>query len=99
MMRTRSRQLATARSRFDETSQNPPSAASESAISTIALTATRPARRRSRSASPIRKPSMARSALVLHDAPALERDRAPPEGRGEPGLVGGEHDGGRKSVG
>ena len=57
MMRTRSRHRATARSRFTESSQNPPSAASDSVISTIALTATRPARRRSRTASPIRNPS------------------------------------------
>src|SRR5437764_283798 len=74
MMRTRSRHRATARSRFAESSQNPPSAASDRVISTIALTATRPARRRSRSASPIRNPST-RSALVLHEPPALERER------------------------
>src|SRR3972149_6100304 len=43
MMRTRSRQLATARSRFDETSQNPPSAASESAVSTHPRTPPPPA--------------------------------------------------------
>src|SRR2546422_4399359 len=57
MTRTRSRHRATARSRFSESSQNPPSAASDSVISTTALTATRPARRRSRTASPIRNPS------------------------------------------
>src|SRR5206468_10653502 len=91
MMRTRSRHRATARSRFTESSQNPPSAASDSVISTIALTATRPARRRSRSASPIRNPST-RSALVLHEPPALERERPSPERLREVRLVRREHD-------
>src|SRR5919198_3606381 len=92
MMRTRSRHRATALSRFAESSQNPPSAASESVISTIALTATRPARRMSRTASPIRNPSTP-SALVLHEPPALERERSSPEGLREVGLVRREHDG------
>src|SRR5256886_7075021 len=91
MMRTRSRHRATARSRFTESSQNPPSAASESVISTIALTATRPPGRRSRTASPIRNPSTP-SALVFHDPSTLERDRPSPERAREVGLVRGEHD-------
>src|SRR5262245_36742605 len=90
-MRTRSRQRATARSRLDDTSQKPPSAASESEISTIALMATRPARRRSRSASPTRNPTT-RSALVLHDVAAIERQGAALERRGQARLVGGQHD-------
>src|SRR5258705_1534781 len=90
-MRTRSRHWATARSRLDDTSQKPPSAASESVISTIALTATRPALLRSRSASPTRNPTT-RSALVLHDMAAVERQGAAPERRGQPGLMGGQHD-------
>ena len=57
MMRTRSRQCAVAWPTFVDTSQKPPRAASESVISKMAATATRPARRRSRSASPMRKPS------------------------------------------
>src|SRR5439155_384934 len=56
-----------------------------------ALTATRPARRRSRTASPIRNPSTP-SALVFHDPSALERDRPSPERAREVGLVRGEHD-------
>jgi hypothetical protein len=40
-----------------ESSQNAPAATSESVMSTIALTATRPARRKSRTASLIKKPS------------------------------------------
>src|SRR5436309_1953322 len=78
MTRTRSRHRATARSRFSESSQNPPSAASDSVISTTALTATRPARRRSRTASPIRNPSTP-SALVFHDPSAPERARPSPK--------------------
>src|SRR5438034_1310292 len=94
MTRTRSRHRATARSRFSESSQNPPSAASDSVISTTALTATRPARRRSRTASPIRNPSTP-SALVFHDPSAPERDRPSPE-RGhctlpEPPEIVAEH--------
>src|SRR5258706_13111102 len=90
-MRTRSRHWATARSRLDDTSQKPPSAASESVISTIALTATRPALLRSRSASPTRNPTT-RSALVLHDMAAVERQGAALERRGQPGLTGAQHD-------
>src|SRR4029453_6011695 len=90
-MRTRSRHRATARSRLDDTSQNPPSAASESVISTIALTATRPALRRSRSASPIRNPTPP-SALVLHNVAGVERQGAALERGGQARLVGGQHD-------
>src|SRR3990167_7479220 len=93
MMRTRSRQRPAARSRFADTSQKPPSAASESVIRRIALTATRPARRRSRSASPTRKPNIARSALVLHAPAGLERERPPAQRRGDPRLVGREDHG------
>src|SRR5207247_8492551 len=90
-MRTRSRQRATARSRLDDTSQKPPSAASESVISTMALTATRPALRRSRSASPTRNPTTG-SALVLHDVAGIERQGPSLERRGQARLVGGQHD-------
>src|SRR5207245_138381 len=92
MTRTRSRHRATARSRFSESSQNPPSTASDSVISTTALTATRPARRRSRTASPIRNPSTP-SPLVFHDPSAPERDRPSPEHPHEIGSVSGQHDG------
>src|SRR5438093_430968 len=91
MTRTRSRHRATARSRFSESSQTPPSAASDSVISTTALTATRPARRRSRTASPIRNPSTP-SALVFYDPSAPERDRPSPEHPREIGSVRGQHD-------
>src|SRR2546430_11973912 len=90
-MRTRSRQRATARSRLDDTSQKPPSAASESVISTMALTATRPALRRSRRASPTRKPTT-RSALVLHDVAGIERHGAALERRRQARLVSRQHD-------
>src|SRR5882672_2399879 len=90
-MRTRSRHCATARSRLDDTSQKPPSAASDSVINTMALTATRPALRRSRSASPTRNPTTT-SALVLHDAAAVEHESAPTQRGGQPRLMGGQHD-------
>src|SRR5438309_9726071 len=90
-MRTRSRHRATARSRLDDTSQKPPSAASESVISTMALTATRPARRRSRNASPIRNPATT-SALVLRDVTAVERHRAAAKRCSQASLVRGQHD-------
>src|SRR5207245_10707346 len=90
-IRTRSRHRATARSRLDDTSQKPPSAASESVISTMALTATRPALRRSRNASPIRNPATT-SALVLHDVAGVEYQGAPAKRRGQTRLVRGQHD-------
>src|SRR5687768_12267663 len=92
MMRTRSRQRVTASPKFDDSSQKPPTAASESVMSRMALTATRPARRRSRSASPNRKPNT--SALVLDEASALQRERALAKGGGEDRLLRGEEHGG-----
>src|SRR3989442_12787701 len=89
---TRSRHRATARSRFSESSKTPPSTASDSVISTTALTATRPARRRSRTASPIRNPSTP-SPLVFHDPSAPERDRPSPEHPHEIGSERGQHHG------
>src|SRR5581483_9258769 len=93
MTRTRSPQSAMARPRFTESSQNPPSAVSESAISRIALTPRRPARRRSRIAS-LKMKLTTRSALVLHEPALLQAQRAALEERDQPGLVGGEEHGG-----
>src|SRR3989442_3924481 len=92
MTRTRSRHRATARRKFSESTQNPPSPASDSVISTTARTATRPSRGRSRTASPIRNPSTP-SPLVFHDPSAPERDRPSPEHPHEIGSVSGQHDG------
>src|ERR1043165_356675 len=97
MSLTRSRNCATASLMFDDSSQKAPRAASESVISTIALTATRPARRRSRRASPRRKPNT-RSALVLDEAAVLDGQRALLEVAGERGLVRREQHGGAAGV-
>src|SRR5215813_9991229 len=94
MIFTRSRNCATAWPRLKESSQKAPSAASDSVMNMIALTATRPARRRSLSASPSRKPNTIRSALVLHEAPRLQRERAPTQRGGQEALVGREQHGG-----
>src|SRR5438552_10875280 len=91
MMRTLSRHCATAAPRFEESTQDAPRATRENVISTTALTATRPARRRSRSASL----SMKRSMLaVLHQAPALEHEHPLLEAQGQPRLMRGQDDGG-----
>jgi hypothetical protein len=55
---TRSRHCPTARPRFNDRSQNPPSAVSDSVMSRMALMPTRPARRRSTKASLTMKLSM-----------------------------------------
>src|SRR5262245_61130368 len=82
-----------ARPRLSESSQKPPSAVSDSAMRRIALTPTRPARRRSRIASLKMNPSTG-SALVLHEPPVLETQRAALEQRDQAGLMGGEEHGG-----
>ncbi len=56
-MRAWPRQAVTADPRFVDSSQNAPAAPRDNVISITALTATRPARRRSRNASLTRKPS------------------------------------------
>src|SRR5215813_5519152 len=94
MIFTRSRNCATAWPRLKESSQKAPSAASDSVMSMMALTATRPARRRSLSASPRRKPNTGRSALVLDEAAGLQRERAPAQRGGQEPLVGREQHGG-----
>src|SRR5262245_58517967 len=75
---------------LEESSQKAPRAASESVIRRMALTATRPARRRSLSASPSRKPNTGGSALVLDEPAVLERQRPLLERGGQRGLVRGE---------
>src|SRR5262245_23819938 len=90
MIFTRSRNCATACPRLKDSSQNAPSAARDSVMSMIALTATRPARRRSLSASPSRKPNTARSALVLDKTAGLQRERAAAQRGGEEPLVSRE---------
>src|SRR3989304_5822294 len=57
--RKRSRHWTRARPRFSESTQKAPRAVKDSVIRSTALTATRPPRRRSRSASPTRKKSIA----------------------------------------
>src|SRR5438093_872937 len=75
---------------LEDSSQKAPSAASDRVIRRIALMATRPARRRSRSASPRRNPNTGGSALVLDEAAAVDRQRALLERGRQRGLVRGE---------
>src|SRR5712692_543886 len=81
-----------ARPRLSEKTQKPPNAESDSAISSTALTPTRPAPRRSRRASPTRKESTL--PFVLDEVAAFQLERAALELGDEARLVCREHDGG-----
>src|SRR5215510_10830912 len=84
-----------ARPRLSESSQKPPRAVSDSAIRRMALTPTRPARRRSRIASLKMKLSMrAGSSLVFDQAAAFEAEGAALELGHETGLMRGKDHGG-----
>src|SRR5688572_8640915 len=91
MTRRRSRDAATALPRLPESSRKLPTAPSDSMMRTIALAATRPARRRSRNASPTRKPTTYLP-LVLHETPSVQDEPAPAQTGREARLVRGEDD-------
>src|SRR2546422_7186087 len=92
MMRSCSRQRATAPPRFVENTQKPPRVRSESAIRSTELSAIHPARTRSRSASPQRNPSTL--ARVLHEPAPVEHERAAVQALGERRLVRRQEHGG-----
>src|SRR5437660_1589819 len=92
MMRSCSRQRATAPPRFVENTQKPPRVRSESAIRSTELSAIHPARTRSRSASPQRNPSTL--ARVLHEPAPVEHERAAVQTLGERRLVRRQEHGG-----
>src|ERR1043165_8147709 len=94
---TRSRKWATASLMLDDSSQKAPSAASEGVIRRMALTATRPARRRSRRASTRRNPNTA-LALVLDQSFVLDPERALLERGGQRRRVRGEQHRGAAGV-
>src|SRR5712691_3377816 len=91
--RTRSRHWLTARPRLSERSQKPPRAVRERVMSRMALTPTRPARRKSTSASLTMKLSTGLAFVLQQDA-AAQLERTALELGGEAGLMGGQEHGG-----